>query len=128
MGYDFNLTKGDGIILSDVHHALDTDINITVYDVKTVEFAGKERKCIHFKNSYGYYTGYWMEGIGDMNQGPYGLSMIMKAAHIRIYRVMNIHISSITYGKTENISIYRTTTTGHLWTTATVYWPWARLA
>ncbi|WP_302378063.1 T9SS type A sorting domain-containing protein [Barnesiella intestinihominis] len=69
MGYDFNLTKGDGIILSDVHHALDTDINITVYDVKTVEFAGKERKCIYFKNSYGYYTGYWMEGIGDMNQG-----------------------------------------------------------
>ena len=69
MGYDFNLTKGDGIILSKMHNSLETDINITVYDVKTVEFAGKERKCIYFKNSYGYYIGYWMEGIGDMNQG-----------------------------------------------------------
>ena len=69
IGYDFNLTKGDGIILSNMHNSLDTDINITVYDVKTVEFAGKERKCIYFKNSYGYYIGYWMEGIGDMNQG-----------------------------------------------------------
>ena len=69
MGYDFNLTKGDGIILSKMHNSLETDINITVYDVKTVEFAGKERKCIYFKNSSGYYIGYWMEGIGDMNQG-----------------------------------------------------------
>ena len=69
MGYDFNLTKGDGIILSKMHNSVESDINITVYDVKTVEFAGKERKCIYFKNSYGYYFGYWMEGIGDMNQG-----------------------------------------------------------
>ena len=67
IGYDFNLTKGDGIILSGMHDPLDTDI--TVFDVKTVEFAGKERKCIYFKDSSGYYFGYWMEGIGDMNQG-----------------------------------------------------------
>ena len=67
MGYDFNLTKGDGIILSKMHNSLFTEIS--VYDVKTVEFAGKERKCIYFKNGQGYYFGYWMEGIGDMNQG-----------------------------------------------------------
>ena len=69
MGYDFNLTKGDGIILSKMHNSLFTEIS--VYDVKTVEFAGKERKCIYFKNDYGHYVGYWMEGIGDMNQGTF---------------------------------------------------------
>ena len=70
IGYDFNLTKGDEIVLTKPpYNPLYRQVSVS--DVKTVEFAGKERKCIYFKNDYGHYVGYWMEGIGDMNQGTF---------------------------------------------------------